>query len=134
MNAIPRHSADFHDRMRRNDASDTARQLVVWCPDWPVVAAAAPLGLSLQLPLAVFDHGEVFACSAMARVEGVRRGMRRRDASARCPELTVLERNPASEIRTFEDCAVGDRGDLGRRGTGTTRTMCTSCAQPLLRR
>jgi protein ImuB len=102
MNAIPRHSADFHDRMRRNDASDTARQLLVWCPDWPVVAAAAPLGLSLQLPLAVFDHGEVFACSAMARVEGVRRGMRRRDASARCPELTVLERNPASEIRTFE--------------------------------
>jgi protein ImuB len=79
------------------------RQLVIWCPDWPVVAAATQLGLSLQLPLAVFDRGEVFACSAMARVEGVRRGMRRRDASARCPELTVLERNTASEIRTFED-------------------------------
>ena len=79
------------------------RQLVIWCPDWPVVAAATQLGLSLQLPLAVFDHGEVFACSTMARVEGVRRGMRRRDASARCPELTVLERNTASEIRAFED-------------------------------
>ena len=107
MNAVPRHSADFRDRVRRDDGSDTARaetrQLLVWCPDWPVVAAATSLGLSLQLPLAVFDRGEVFACSAMARVEGVRRGMRRRDASARCPELTVLERNPASEIRTFED-------------------------------
>ena len=80
-----------------------ARQMVVWCPDWPVVAAATQLGLSLQLPLAVFERGEVFACSAMARVEGVRRGMRRRDASARCPELTVLERNHASEIRAFED-------------------------------
>jgi protein ImuB len=79
------------------------RQLVIWCPDWPVVAAATQLGLSLQLPLAVFERGEVFACSTMARVEGVRRGMRRRDASARCPELTVLERNEASEIRTFED-------------------------------
>jgi protein ImuB len=79
------------------------RQLVIWCPDWPVVAAAAQLSLSLQLPLAVFERGEVFACSAMARVEGVRRGMRRRDASARCPELIVLERNEASEIRTFED-------------------------------
>jgi protein ImuB len=80
----------------------TTRQLVVWCPDWPVVAAATELGLSIQLPLAVFVRGEVFACSTMARVEGVRRGMRRRDASARCPELTVLERNEASEIRTFE--------------------------------
>jgi protein ImuB len=57
------------------------RQLVIWCPDWPVVAAATQLGLSLQLPLAVFERGEVFACSTMARVEGVRRGMRRRDAS-----------------------------------------------------
>jgi protein ImuB len=78
------------------------RQLIIWCPDWPVVAAATELGLSYQLPLAVFERGEVFACSAIARVEGVRRGMRRRDASARCPELTVLERNEASEIRAFE--------------------------------
>jgi protein ImuB len=78
------------------------RQLVVWCPDWPVVAAAAQQGLSSQLPLAVFERGEVFACSAAARVEGVRRGMRRRDATARCPELIVLERNDVSEIRTFE--------------------------------
>ena len=89
--------------MASNRVAIRKRQLVVWCPDWPVVAAATQLGLSLQLPLAVFDRGEVFACSAMARVEGVRRGMRRRDASARCPELTVLERNTASEIRTFED-------------------------------
>ena len=95
--------------VRRNDGSceepDTRtviRQLVVWCPDWPVVAAAAQLGLSSELPLAVFERGEVFACSTMARVEGVRRGMRRRDASARCPELIVLERNAASEVRTFE--------------------------------
>lgn len=84
------------------DPSHATRQMVVWCPDWPVVAAATELGLSTQLPLAVFERGEVFACSTMARVEGVRRGMRRRDASARCPELTVLERNEASEIRTFE--------------------------------
>jgi protein ImuB len=91
--------ASFHGEQ----SGTSKRQLVIWCPDWPVVAAATQLGLSLQLPLAVFDRGEVFACSAMARVEGVCRGMRRRDASARCPELTVLERNTASEIRTFED-------------------------------
>jgi protein ImuB len=88
---------------RASDTKRAERQMAVWCPDWPVVAAATELGLSLQLPLAVFDHGEVFACSTMARVEGVRRGMRRRDASARCPELIVLERNEASEIRTFEN-------------------------------
>src|SRR3954451_21116864 len=87
----------------RSDGSHSAiRHMTVWCPDWPVVAAAAHQGLSSQLPLAVFERGEVFACSAIARVEGVRRGMRRRDASARCPELIVLDRNTASEIRTFE--------------------------------
>src|SRR4029453_11146478 len=88
---------------RAADTKRAERQMAVWCPDWPVVAAATELGLSLQLPLAVFDHGEVFACSTMARVEGVRRGMRARDASARSPEPTVLERNEASEIRTFEN-------------------------------
>jgi protein ImuB len=87
---------------RAADTKRAERQMAVWCPDWPVVAAAVQLGLSLQLPLAVFERGEVFACSAIARVEGVRRGMRRRDASARCPELIVLERNAASEVRTFE--------------------------------
>ena len=87
---------------RATDTKRAERQMAVWCPDWPVVAAAVQQGLSLQLPLAVFERGEVFACSAIARVEGVRRGMRRRDASARCPELIVLERNAASEVRTFE--------------------------------
>ncbi|HEV2929828.1 MAG TPA: DNA polymerase Y family protein, partial [Propionibacteriaceae bacterium] len=76
--------------------------MVIWCPDWPVVAAAAQHGLDPQRPLAVVDHGEIFACSAAARMEGVRRGMRRRDAAARCPELTVLDRAAEHEFRTFE--------------------------------
>jgi protein ImuB len=96
----PRASAIAHRRADGELAK--TRQMAVWCPDWPVVAAATDLGLSSQLPLAVFERGEVFACSVTARAEGVRRGMRRRDASARCPELSVLERNEASEIRTFE--------------------------------
>src|SRR5215216_306335 len=106
MNAITRPSADFPELVRRDGGSEQSktsnRQLVVWCPDWPVVAAATELGVSTRQPLAVFERGEVFACSAMARLEGVRRDMRRRDAAARCPELTVLERNEASEIGTFE--------------------------------
>src|ERR671920_1182684 len=78
------------------------RVMVVWCPDWPVVAAALQHELSLDAPLAVVEKGEVFACSAAARLEGVKRGMRRRDASARCPELTVLDRTVEHEARTFE--------------------------------
>ncbi len=78
------------------------RVMVVWCPDWPVVAAALQHELSLDAPLAVVERGEVFACSAAARVEGVKRGMRRRDASARCPELVVVDRVPEVETRSFD--------------------------------
>jgi protein ImuB len=78
------------------------RVMVVWCPDWPVVAAALQHELSLDAPLAVVEKGEVFACSAAARLEGVKRGMRRRDASARCPELLVVDRAPETETRSFE--------------------------------
>ena len=76
--------------------------MVVWVPDWPVVAAVTQSGADQQRPLAVIEHGEVYACSAAARLEGVRRGMRRRDAAARCPELTVLDRAAEHETRTFE--------------------------------
>src|SRR4051794_21059896 len=78
------------------------RVMVVWCPDWPVVAAAVQHELSLEAPLAVVERGEVFACSATARLEGVKRGMRRRDAAARCPELVVVDRVPEAETRSFE--------------------------------
>lgn len=78
------------------------RVMVVWCPDWPVVAAALQQELALDVALAVVEHGEVFACSAAARLEGVKRGMRRRDASARCPELVVVDRVPEVEAQTFE--------------------------------
>ncbi len=83
-------------------SATTTRVMVVWVPDWPVVAAAAHHGHDPQRPLAVVEHGEIYACSAAARVEGVRRGMRRRDAAARCPELIVLDRAAEHEIRTFE--------------------------------
>jgi len=78
------------------------RVMVVWCPDWPVVAAALQHELALDVALAVVEHGEVYACSAAARLEGVKRGMRRRDASACCPELVVVDRVPEVEAQTFE--------------------------------
>src|SRR5918995_2396984 len=74
------------------------RMVVVWCPDWPVVAAGAPAD-SLT---AVVHANRVVACSAAARAEGVRPGLRRREAQGRCPELELLAHDPARDARAFE--------------------------------
>ena len=74
------------------------RVLVVWCPDWPVVAADPP-GAG---PCAVVTHRAVLACNQSARAHGVRRGMRRRDAQSRCPELVLVEENADRDVRAFE--------------------------------
>jgi protein ImuB len=74
------------------------RTLVVWCADWPVVAAGVPL----DLPAAVLHANRVVACSPAARAEGVERHQRRRDAQSRCPELVLLDHDPAAEARAFE--------------------------------
>jgi protein ImuB len=81
---------------------NAVRTLAVWCPDWPVIAA----GGSAELPGAVLHANRVLACSAAARVDGVRRGQRRRDAQARCPELTVYGHDPSRDARLFEQVAV----------------------------
>ncbi|MFN2497076.1 MAG: DNA polymerase Y family protein, partial [Pseudonocardiaceae bacterium] len=78
------------------------RVVAVWCPDWPVVAAAAAAGLAAQTPLAVVAANGVVACSATARAHGVRRGQRRREAQGRCPELAVLADDPDRDARAFE--------------------------------
>jgi protein ImuB len=74
------------------------RTLVVWCADWPVVAAGVPL----DRPAAVFHANRVVACSPPARADGVELHQRRRDAQSRCPELEVLVHDPAAEARAFE--------------------------------
>lgn len=80
----------------------SARVMVVWCPDWPVVAAQLQEGLTPHAPLAVLAGGAVLACSHAARAEGVRRGMRRRDAAAHCPELLLVEAAEERDARCFE--------------------------------
>jgi protein ImuB len=82
------------------------RLLVVWCPDWPVVAAATVAGTTARLPMAVVAANRVVASSAVARREGVRRGMRRRDAQGRCPELVVFADDPVRDARLFEPVAA----------------------------
>jgi protein ImuB len=79
-----------------------ARVVVVWCPDWPVVAGAAAEGLGAQTPVAVVTANRVVACSAAARVQGVHCGQRRREARGRCPELVVLADDPDRDARVFE--------------------------------
>jgi protein ImuB len=76
--------------------------MVVWCPDWPVVAALADEGLPTHLPAAVFSANIVQAGNGAARASGVRRGMRRRDAQSRCPELKVYSASPDRDARAFE--------------------------------
>ncbi|HYQ67471.1 DNA polymerase Y family protein [Actinophytocola sp.] len=82
------------------------RTLVVWCPDWPVTAASAAGRLAPHQPVAVVEANRVVACSAPARAEGVRRGMRRRDAQGRCPELVVFPDDPVRDARLFEPVAA----------------------------
>ncbi|MGI9002532.1 MAG: DNA polymerase Y family protein [Pseudonocardia sp.] len=78
------------------------RVLALWSPDWPVTAAAVAAHVPLHRPAAVFVANRVLACSALARSRGVRRGLRRREAQARCPELVVLARDPDRDARVFE--------------------------------
>ncbi|HWB67036.1 MAG TPA: DNA polymerase Y family protein [Mycobacteriales bacterium] len=82
------------------------RMLTVWCPDWPVTAARLTAGIDRAEPVAVVTANRVVTCSAAARDLGVRRGMRRRDAQARCPQLAVLPRDDAIEARRFEPVVV----------------------------
>ncbi|MGI9162485.1 MAG: DNA polymerase Y family protein [Mycobacterium sp.] len=80
----------------------TARALVIWCMDWPVVAAAASAGIPVTAQIAVTCANRVVACSAAARVAGVRRGLRRREAQARSPQMHVAVADPARDARFFE--------------------------------
>lgn len=82
------------------------RLLVLWCPDWPVVAAAAAASLPVMSPAAVFLGNRVVACSATARAHGVTRTMRRREAQSRCPDLKVLAHDLDRDARLFEAVAA----------------------------
>jgi len=73
------------------------RTLVVWCPDWPLVAA----GLA-DSPSAVLRGNRVTVCSPSARAEGVRLRQRRREAEAACPGLVFAGEDVARDVRAFE--------------------------------
>mgnify|MGYP001432774117 FL=1 len=81
------------------------RVLGLWLPDWPIQAARAAGalgGADALAPVAVVADATVAACSAAARRAGVRRGQGRRHAQAMCPDLVVVEEDPARDAREFE--------------------------------
>jgi len=82
------------------------RTLALWCPDWPAVTAAVAAELPADRPVAVVSANRVVACTAGARAEGVRRGLRRREAQGRCPELYVAQVDPDLQARFFEPVAA----------------------------
>ncbi|MEY2849458.1 MAG: hypothetical protein RI885_2125 [Actinomycetota bacterium] len=98
MTALPdtRHGRQ-HESLHR-----VMRTMVLWCPDWPVTAAMRAHDLDPSSPVALIEKGEVFASSAAARAEGVKRGIRLREAQSRCPQLTVLPYDADLDIRSFE--------------------------------
>lgn len=81
------------------------RILALWCPDWPAAAAAADADLPPDRPVAVLRGNRVVACNAPARADGVRRGMKRRESQARCPELHVAQADEGRDARLFEPVA-----------------------------
>ncbi|SCG47281.1 DNA polymerase Y family protein [Micromonospora humi] len=78
------------------------RALLLWCPDWPVLAAEIVDGVPATDPVVVLHANRVVACSERARAEGIRRGLRRREAQGRCPGLTVVDHDPGRDARAFE--------------------------------
>jgi protein ImuB len=78
------------------------RIMTFWCPDWPITAALREHSLPTDTALALVDRGEVFACSPTARQDGVKRGLRIREAQARSRGLVSLPYDPSLDERTFE--------------------------------
>ena len=76
--------------------------MLVWCPDWPVIAAEIVDGVGASGAVVVLHGNRVVACSETARLDGVRRGLRRREAQSRCPRLVVVEHDPGRDARAFE--------------------------------
>lgn len=74
--------------------------------DWPAVSAAIAAGLTATAPVAVTLANRVIVCSAAARAAGVRRGLRRREAAARCPQLHVVTADTDRDARHFEAVVV----------------------------
>ena len=74
-----------------------SRTVVVWWVDWSVVVAGRA-----RDPVVVVANNKVVTVSAAAYADGVRVGMRRREAQGRCPSADVLALDEGADARAFE--------------------------------
>lgn len=74
------------------------RMATVWLPDWPATAA----GFDADRPAAVMSANRVVARTAAAAEQGVVVGQRRRQAQRRCPDIELVDHDPARDAREFE--------------------------------
>lgn len=101
--------------------STAERAIVFWVPDWPIHAylreheeqdaaardtvthspAAGGQVAPQPAPIALVTQHRVVACSATARAEGVRTGIREREAQMRCPDLVLRAHDPEVDERRF---------------------------------
>lgn len=86
--------------------SVATRRAVLWIPDWPVVAALAEAKLGPETTAAVLHGRGLLAVSASARAAGVTRGMRKRQAQSRCPNVVLLPHDQGRDARAFEAVAA----------------------------
>ena len=73
----------------------------VWIPDWPVAAALLSGQAEANEPIAVFEH-RIVAINGLAEREGVRVGMKRRQAQSLLPNLTLIRHDAALDVAHFE--------------------------------
>src|SRR5262245_61930566 len=106
---VPRRAASGARAARAAQPLESGRPerlCVLWCPDWPVVAARRRSPELGRMPVAIVERGDrgrvVLASSVEARREGVARGLRQREAEARCAGLTVIDADDGADARTFE--------------------------------
>jgi protein ImuB len=71
---------------------------VLWCPNWPVVAA----GAAVDEPVVVLHANRVIAQSLAAAREGIVVGHRRRQAQACCPDVRLVAHDPDADARRFD--------------------------------
>lgn len=99
--------SDLPDEPRTRDKrptpmSDPTRTMILWSPDWPITAAIREYGLAPETPIALVDRSLIFACSAAARRDGVRRGQRVREAQTKHPQLVLVRYDVLIDNRAFE--------------------------------